>query len=106
MAETLLRKSATGEGYELRCPRDYEAQAIEYTGSHSMLVDFNALPCPAKVIGADPTLPYSYLPSYALDDIMTVDYDFIPEATHLLQLEKPGECAAAIREFIERHGLI
>ena len=71
-----------------------------------MLVDFNALPCPAKVIGADPTLVYSYLPSYALDDIMTVDYDFIPEATHLLQLEKPEECAAAIREFIERHRLM
>lgn len=106
MATTLLRKSATDGGYELRCPREYEAQAIEYTGSYSMLVDFNALPCPTKVIGADPTLPYSYLPSYALDDIMTVDYDFIPEVSHLLQLEKPEECAAAIREFIERHGLM
>lgn len=106
MAATILRKSEAGEGYELRCPRDYEAQIIEWTGSYSMLVDFDALPCPAKVIGADPTLPYSYLPSYALDDIMTVDYDFIPEATHLLQLEKPEECAAAIREFIERHDLM
>ena len=106
MAEATLRKSANGEGYELRCPRDYEAQVIECTGSYSMLVDFDVLPCPTKVVGADPTLPYSYLPSYALDDIMTVDYDFIPETTHMLQLEKPEECAAAIREFIERHELM
>lgn len=106
MTETILRKSAKGEGYELRCPRDYEAQVIECTGSYSMLVEFDALPCPTKVVGADPTLPYSYLPSYALDDIMTVDYDFIPEATHMLQLEKPKECAAAIREFVEEQGLM
>ena len=31
---------------------------------------------------------------------MKVDYDFIPEATHLLQLERPEECAAAVREFL------
>ena len=34
-----------------------------------------------------------------------MDYDFIPEATHFLQLEKPAECVAVTREFLERRGL-
>ncbi len=104
MAKTILRKSANGQDYELRCPREYEAQIMDYVRSFSPLVDLGELPCPTKVIGADPTLPYSYLPTFDLSDVMTVDYDFIPEATHLLQLEKPAECAAAIRQYLEHYG--
>jgi len=51
-------------------------------------------------MGADPTLPFSYLPTLDLSDIMTVDYDFLPDATHFLQLEQPQECASAVREFV------
>ena len=106
MARTVLRESPDGQGYELRCPRDYEAQIIEYIRNFTALIDFGALPCPTKVIGADPTLPYSYLPTFDFRHILTVEYDFIPEATHLLQLEKPAECVAAMREFLERNRLL
>ena len=92
MASTTLRRSADGQGYELRCPREYEAQVTDYVRSFSPLLDLAILPCPAKVIGADPTLPYAYLPTFDLAHVQTVDYDFLPEATHLLQLEKPAEC--------------
>ena len=68
---------------------------------YAVLVDFAAFRCPIKVLGADPTLPYSYLPTLDLSHILTVDYDFLPEATHLLQIEQPAECVAAMREFIE-----
>ena len=100
-AKTTLRASAGGDGYELRCPREYEAQMIDYAGIYAVLIDFGTMKCPTKVIGADPTLPYSYLPTLDLSDIMTVDYDFLPEATHFLQLEEPKECVEAMREFIE-----
>lgn len=53
---------------------------------------------------ADPTLPFSFLPTLYLSDILTVDYDFLPEATHLLQLEQPQACASALREFLETIG--
>ena len=105
MARTTLRKSANGKGYELRCPRDYEAQVVEYAAPFGVLVDFATLRCPIKVIGADPTLPYSYLPTLDLSHILTVDYDFLPETTHLLQLEQPEECVAAMREFLEQNSL-
>lgn len=104
VAATTLRASKD-EGYELCCPREYEAQMIDYASVYGVAVDFDGLECPVKVIGADPTLPYSYLPTLDLSDILSVDYDFLPEATHFLQLEKPSECAAALRSFLDTLGL-
>ena len=103
-AETTLRKSPERDGFELRCPREYEAQMVMYASPYAVLVDFDSLVCATKVIGADPTLPYSYLPTLDLRDVFTVNYDFLPEATHLLQLEQPEECAALVREFLEEVG--
>ncbi len=105
-ARTTLRKSATGEGYELRCPRDYEAQLIYYARAFTVWVDLEKLGCPTKVIGADPVLPYSFLPTFELSHISSVDYDFLPDATHFLQIEQPEACVAAVREFMEFHNLL
>ena len=100
-ARTTLRERANGEGYELCCPPEYEAQVIDYATPFAVLVDFQSLLCPTKVIGADPTLPFSYLPSLDLSDVFTVDYDFLPDATHFLLLEQPQECVKTMLEFIE-----
>ena len=105
VARTTLRESADGQGFELRCPRDYEAQIAEYVRSFSPLLDLSTLTCPTKVIGADPTLTYAYLPTFDLSHASAVDYDFVPEASHFLQLEKPEECAAMLRAFLERYGI-
>ena len=105
MAETTLREGPDGQGFELRCPPEYEAQIVDYIRSFSPLVQLDALRCPTKVIGADPTLPYSYLPATDLSDILSVDYDFLPDATHLMQLEQPEQCVATMREFLEQEVL-
>ena len=101
MAQTILRETPNGEGYELRCPREFEAQLAYYARSFFPLIDLGLLSYPIKVIGADPTMPWSYLPSFEFSEVLKVDYDFIPETTHFLQLEKPEECAAAVREFLD-----
>lgn len=106
MGRTTLRKTADGAEYELRCPPEYEAQITDYFRSFSALPVFETLPCPTKVIGADPTLSYAYLPTIDLGDILTIDYDFVPEATHFLQLEKPETCVQMIREFLESNNLM
>lgn len=106
VARTTLRRSTNRPGFELRCPREYEAQIVDYAATFAVLVDFPKFRCPLKVIGADPTLPFSYLPTLDLSDIVTVDYDFLPETTHLLLLEQPAECVEAMREFLESHSLI
>ena len=99
--QTTLRERAAGDGYELCCPREHEAQIIEYAGAFAVLVDFGSLVSPTKVIGADPTLPYSYLPTLDPSDVFTVGYDFLPDATHFLQMEQPEECARLLREFVK-----
>ncbi len=101
-ARTTLRESTSGQGYELRCPREFEAQMIQFARTFAVLVDFDDLACPTKVIGADPTLPYSYLPTLDPGDVFTVDYDFLPDATHFLQLEQPQHCAALLEEFLRK----
>ncbi len=101
MARTTLRKSPTGKDYELRCPKEYEARIVEYAGIFSVMVDFDTLASPTKVMGADPTLPFSYLPTLDLSNILTVDYDFLPDTTHFLQLEDPQGCAEAVRDFLD-----
>ena len=105
MAQTTLRESDNGSGYELRCPREHESQIIAHSRIFAVLVDFESLKCPIKVIGADPTLPYSYLPTLDLSEMATVDYDFLPDTTHFLQLQQPVKCVEAVREFLEPLGL-
>ncbi len=104
VARATTRQSKEGPGYELRCPPAYEAQIVDYASPYAVLVDFAKFHCPIKVIGADPTLPFSYLPTLDLSDIMSVDYDFLPDATHFLPLEMPEECADIVREFIAETG--
>ena len=105
VARTTLRKRADGQDFELRCPRDYEAQIAEYVRSFAPLLDLEMLACPTKVVGADPTLPYAYLPTFNLSQAAAIDYDFVPDATHFLQLEKPAECAEILREFLKEQGI-
>ena len=64
------------------------------------MLDLSTLTCPTKVIGADPTLPYAYLPTFDLSHASAVDYDFVPQASHFLQLEQPAHCAAMAREYL------
>jgi len=101
LADTTLRRRGDGDGYELRCPREYEAQIVEYASVFAVTINFDSFHCPIKVIGADPTLPYSYLPSMDLSHILSVDYDFVPDATHFMQVEKPDECVASMRGFLD-----
>ena len=106
LADTTLREDTTGSGYVLRCPAAYEAQIIEYGRIFASVVDLASYRCPIKVIGADPTLPFSYLPTFDLAEMLEVDYDFLPGATHFLQLEQPEECAELMVAFLGQQGLL
>ena len=105
MARTTLRRSADGPGYELRCPREHEARIMDQVRSHAPLVDPGAVAGRIRVIGADPALPWAFMPSFDLSRVPAIDYDFLPEASHLLQLERPAECAALLRGFLDSEGL-
>ena len=105
-ARTTLRRAADGTGYELRCPREYEAQIYEYIYCWSGTVELESVPGPIKAIGADPVVSHSYMPSIDFKELQRFDYDFIPETTHLLLLEKPDACADLVLDFLESRGLV
>ncbi len=102
LARATSRRSAGGDGYELCCPRNCEAEIFAQTFRWSRRVDLDRLQCPVKVIGGDPAVPFSFLPSVDLDEIVALDYDFVPDTTHFLQLEDPAACAFETARFIER----
>jgi len=104
-AQTTLRRSSDGTGYQLRCPRAYEARVFEYIFAYNFEPEVNGFTCPVKVIGGDPTAKFSFLPSMDLSAIVGLDYDFVPKTTHFLQLEDPEACVARMLEFLERQGL-
>ena len=106
MAETTLRPTSDALEYKLCCPREYEAQVYEYLFGWAMRVNLQRVSCPVKVVGADPTVPFTFMPSMDLSDLVNVDYDYLPEATHFLQLEEPEKCAALTVEFMETRELI
>ena len=99
-ARATLRPAADGDGYELGCPREHEARLWDSFYPFARTVDFDAIACPVKVIGSDPTVPNSFLPSTEMPELMRLDYDFVPETTHLLQLERPRACAASTLEYL------
>ena len=104
LARTTLRTADGGRECILRCPREYEARIAGQGYRYAESVDVDLLECPVKVVGSDPLAPHSFLPTVALDEIVALDYDFVPETTHFLQLEEPDECARAALEFIGEDG--
>ena len=101
MARTTLRKADGQSGYQLRCPPEYEAQIMESVNAFAVTVDPASLQCPVKVIGADPSLPYPYWPTFNFAELLNMDYEFVAGTTHFLQMEKPEECVARLRAFID-----
>ncbi len=105
-AEATLRPAAGG-GYELRCPPEHEGQLYEWYFGFSMQAPeiLGGIEIPVKVIGSDPTAAFSFLPSMDLSTLATLDYDFVPGTTHLLQLEVPHSCAELTRQFLRAQEL-
>ncbi len=106
-AESLLRWSDERGRYVLRCPPQYEAQIWKLGTAFIIKEDFPRIQYPPiKILGSDPTEAYSFIPTVDFDDLMLVDYDFIPESTHMLQLEHPARCREVACDFMRSIGFI
>ena len=108
MARSVLRKRLDGDGYELVCDPENEA-AI-----YAQALTLNLWPCasefagPVKLIGCDPNIQNAAgtgPANQALGFDGGYDYSFVEGTGHLLQVEKPLECALLTIEFLARHGL-
>ncbi len=107
VARTTLREAEAGQGYELRCPREYEAKIWDEASGPAVSVDFDSLRCPTKIIGSDPALDPDRPPfDYGDAGAAGVEHELLPDTTHFLQLEKPQECAAVMLDFLNRQGIV
>ncbi len=105
VARTTLKESETGQGFELRCPSEFEAQIWDHASEYAVSVDFGALKCPIKIVSSDPASQDPNAPTFDYGDA-DVDHEFLPETTHFLQLEKPQECVTALRRFLKQVGIL
>ena len=106
IAETTLRPVDVTDEFQLCCPKEHEAQLYEYLFGWAMRMDLQRVSCPVKVIGADPTEPYSFMPTSDFSNLIDVNYDFLPNTSHFLQLEEPQLCLDMALEFLESQRLI
>ena len=91
VARTTLREAETGQGYELRCPREYEAQIWDDASVPAVSVDFGSLRCPTKIIGSDPALdPGRPRFDFADADAAGVDHELLPRYIALPTAREAG----------------
>lgn len=105
VARTTLKESKTGHGFDLRCPSEFEAQIWDHASKYAVSVEFGTLRCPVKIVSSDSNSqsPNSATFNYGDAD---VDHEVVSETTHFLQLEKPQECAVALRRFLKQLGIL
>jgi pimeloyl-ACP methyl ester carboxylesterase len=108
MARSVLRRNPDGDGFVLVC--DPANEAGIYAAALSMnlwprAADFAG---PVKLIGADPDLKGGSPTGRANQALGTengYDYSLVLGAGHMLQIEKPNECAQLTLGFLKKCGL-
>jgi pimeloyl-ACP methyl ester carboxylesterase len=107
MARSVLRRAPDGEGLMLVCAPENEAAIYAEAMTLDLWPHAREFAGPVKLIGADPGMkgaPATALTNQALGIENGYDYEFVPGTGHLLQVEKPAECAGLVREFLARSG--
>jgi pimeloyl-ACP methyl ester carboxylesterase len=108
MARSVLRQSPDGDGHVLTCAPENEAAIYAEALRLNLWPRAAEFGGPVKLIGADPGMkgaPATAQTNYALGTENGYDYDFVPGTGHLLQIEKPAECARLVEEFLAKCGI-
>ena len=106
MARALLRRDLPNQ-WELACPPELEARIFESNTDTTLwsVVRNPGIPC--QVVGGDPGIAGAQSPALmglAAARKYGIDYVFVPDTTHFLQLERPDECGAIARAFCRANG--
>jgi pimeloyl-ACP methyl ester carboxylesterase len=105
MAQSVLRKGPLGGGYELVCAPENEAAIYAEALTLNLWPHAHEFGGPVKLIGADPDLegaPPTAQTNRMLAAENGYDYAFVAGTGHLLQIEKPLECARVVEKFLTR----
>jgi pimeloyl-ACP methyl ester carboxylesterase len=104
MARSVLRENGAEGDWELCCPRECESRVYLTNSELDLCGRLGGLSGNYKFICSDPEEEGSLSPGH-VNRIMYAQYghpyEVIPGTSHLLQVEKPAECAAALLAFLE-----
>ncbi len=108
MARAVLRRDEEAGDWTLACRRELEARIYLEAMTMDLWPAPEAYGGPVKLVGADPNkkgVPATAAANQALHEDFGYVYEAIPDAGHLLQIEKPAECIAALTSFLDAHGI-
>ncbi|MEN8196515.1 MAG: alpha/beta hydrolase [Pseudomonadota bacterium] len=106
-ARATLREDKQKGDWALACPRDLEAFVFASNLNDTLWPRMAQIEAPVLLIGADPEGDERSGPALltrALAKDQGLDYVMIPDTTHFLQIEKPGEVFAAADAVLHRKG--
>lgn len=108
MARAVLRRDRAGGEWRLSCRRELEASIYAAAMTLDLWPPYEAFGGPVKLVGADPEMkgvPPTAHVNLALHQEYGYPYEAIPETGHLLQIERPAECIAALTSFLDACGI-
>jgi pimeloyl-ACP methyl ester carboxylesterase len=108
MARSILRHDNDDGEWVLTCQRELEASIYLAAMTLHLWPAAKEFGGPVKLVGADPEMkgvPPTALANRALHLEGGYAYEAVPDTGHMLQIEKPVECAAALTSFLEECGI-
>jgi len=108
MARAVLRHDASSGDWALVCPRELEALIYAAALTLNLWPPREAFAGPVALFGADPDClgaPPTAAANRALHEEFGYRYAVVPDAGHLLQIERPQACIDALLKFLEETGV-
>ena len=107
MARSILRPDENAGDWVLCCPPAGESQVYATNSRLDLCPRLGELKGPVKFITSDPDDPNARSPGLvnrALHEEFGHPYEVVPGTTHMVQVEKPKECADMVIAFLEESG--
>ena len=108
MARAVLRQDEATGAWNLCCPRESESHIYTTSDEVDLCSRLDRLTGPAIFICADPDQGDALAPSMVNREMHArfgYRYEIVTDTNHLLQIEKPAECARIALEFLAECGL-
>lgn len=107
-AAATFREDPEG-GYILCCPKELEARYYEQNVHTQIWPALTSLPVPVFLLGGDPDSDWPSPVSKIVAEIARetgLPYELVPDSSHLLQIERPAECVAALEGWLKSEGFV
>ena len=108
-ARSVLHFDSQSEEWLLRCPGPVEAGLYTEVAELDIWRQPDPPDCPLLIIGADPTLKDASKTASCCKlfcETFGIDYAFVPDTSHLLQLEEPEQCFALFDRYLTDNSII